>query len=135
VILVTKCNIRKRNKRLKVCEQREKKRKSFNANNTLCIYNSSDTLESFPMLRCTIQILSYDPRHRQCNSLSVQPHHISRRHNTSGDSRIMLHYAPTISPLSPRLPTSPPFHNTILSTPSETSSHYYQIPSYFPAPS
>jgi len=70
------------------------------------------------MLRCTIRISSHDLTHH-----SVIPYR--NNHATSPDvatpqltSLSMINYTATISPLPPRLPTSPPFRNTIPSTPS-----------------
>jgi len=65
------------------------------------------------MLRCTIRISSHDLTHH-----SVIPYR--NNHATSPDvatpqltSLSILNYTATISPLPPRLPTSPPFRNTI----------------------
>jgi hypothetical protein len=86
------------------------------------------------MLRCTIWISSHDLTHHQHISLSIQPRHIVRRRNTSVHFLIILNYTATILPLLPHLSTSPPFRDTIPSTPPGTFFHYSHIPSYLPAP-
>jgi len=95
-----------------------RKRKPSNTINTLFIYNSSTILEPFFMPRCTIRISSHDLTHH-----SIIPYR--NNHATSPDvatpqltSLSILNYTATISPLLLRLPTSPPFRNTIPSTPS-----------------
>ena len=99
--------------------------------NTLFIYNSSATLEPFFMLRYTIRISSHDLTHH-----SIVPYH--NNHATSPDvatpqltSLSILNYTATISP---RLPTSPPFRNTIPSTPSVSFFYISRVPSYLLAP-
>ena len=47
---------------------------------------------------------------------------------------LILNYTTTISPLPSRLPTSPPFCNTILSIPSVSFSYYSRVPLYLLAP-
>ena len=86
------------------------------------------------MLQCTTRISSHDLTHH-----SVIPYHNS--HATSPDvatpqltSLSILNYTATISPLPPRLSTSPPFRNTIPSTPSVFFFYISQVPSYFLAP-
>ena len=115
-------------------EYREKKRKPSNTINTLFIYNSSATLEPSFMLRCTIRISSHDLTHH-----SVIPYR--NNHATSPDvatpqltSLSILNYTATISPLPPRLPTSPPFCNTIPSIPSVSFFYISQVPPYLLTP-
>ena len=85
--------------------------------NTLCIYSSSAILEPPPMPRCTIWISSHDLTHHQHNFLSIQPRHIIGHRNTSDHFLFNPNYTTTILPYTPCLPTSPPFCNTIHSTP------------------
>jgi len=86
------------------------------------------------MIRCTIRISSHDLTHH-----SVLPYR--NNHATSPDvatlqltSLSILNYTATISPLPPRLPTSPPFRNTIPSTPSVSFCYISQVPLYLLAP-
>jgi len=86
------------------------------------------------MLRYTIRISSHDLTHH-----SVIPYRSN--HATSPDvatpqltSLSILNYTATISPLPPRLPTSPPFRDTIPSTPSVSFFYISQVPSYLLAP-
>jgi len=77
------------------------------------------------MLRCTIWTSSHDHTHPQHQSLSVQPHHITRHRNTSDHFLIITNYPATI-PL--HLPTSPPSRSAIPSPPSWSSHHNFRVP-------
>jgi len=104
------------------------KRKSSNTNNTHFIYNLSATLEPFLMLQCTIPILFHDLTHQQHNSVSVHPHYIIRGRNTLNHFLIIPNYTATIPLHHLCLPKSPPFHNTIPSTPFPISHHNSLLP-------
>ena len=91
-------------------------------------------LEPFSMLQYTIRILSHDLTHH-----SVIPYH--NNHAISSDiatpltaSLSLLNCTATISPLSPRLPTSPPFRNTIPSAPPVSFFYHSQVSPYLPVP-
>ena len=121
------------------CYTRERVKREKKGNpptpSTLSLYTIRlPLLEPFPMLRCTIRILSHDLTHH-----SVIPYR--NNHATSSDvttplttSYILLNYPATISPLPPRLPTSPSFRNTIPSAPPVSFFYYSQVSPYLPTP-
>ena len=86
------------------------------------------------MLRCTIRISSHDLTHHSVipyrNNLATSPD-VATPQLTSLS---ILNYTATILPLLPRLPTSPPFRNTIPSTPSVSFFYISQVPSYLLTP-
>jgi len=138
------------------CVSRNKGRSTFSKSYYCLLYKrtSKERRKGNPPTLSTLSLYTIHlppSNHSSCSDIPSESHPMilhttplflyRNNHATSPDvatpqltSLSILNYTATISPLLPRLPTSPPFRNTIPSTPSRSFFYISKVPSYLLTP-